>query len=308
MIEAVRNNVLPLNASQVAVLTVERPGPAAGRTQFVYTTPNTSNQFAVAPSILNRSYTITAEIEVPQGGANGVLVTQGGRFSGYGLYLKDGKPTFTMNLLDLERPKWQSPARCRPASTPLSSTGRWIRRACRSGGEGGHALGERQAGGPTIAAPYPAVHLGLGRDVRRRPRHRHVGRRFRLSGSSAIHRQAGEDHLRPRRNEHDAGGHQGDDGGAGEEAGSVKHTVAGGAQGGPLPFAQVYDRLPVHFRRSRSRSAMAASRQLRPSARRKFRSSAHGPRKGQNLTLSGHWRRGLKAGSFERSPQAMRPT
>jgi len=109
MIEAMRNNVLPLNASQVAVLTVERPGPAAGRTQFVYSSPNASNQFAVAPSILNRSYTITAEFEGPQGGANGVLVTQGGRFSGYGLYLKDGKPTFTLNLLDIERPKWQSP-------------------------------------------------------------------------------------------------------------------------------------------------------------------------------------------------------
>jgi arylsulfatase len=54
MIEAVRNNVLPLNASQVAVLTVERPGPAAGRKQFVYTTPMTSNQTSVAPSILNR--------------------------------------------------------------------------------------------------------------------------------------------------------------------------------------------------------------------------------------------------------------
>ena len=109
MIEAVRNNVLPLNASQVAILTVERPGPAAGRTQFVYTTPMTSNQTSVAPSILNRSYKIIAEIEVPDGGANGVLVTHGGRFSGYGLYLKDGKPTFTMNLLDIERPKWQSP-------------------------------------------------------------------------------------------------------------------------------------------------------------------------------------------------------
>jgi len=109
MIEAVKNNVLPLNASQVAVLTIERPGPAAGRKQFVYTTPNTSNQFAVAPSILNRPYTITAEIEVPQGGANGALVTQGGRFSGYGLYLKEGKPTFTMNLLDIQRPKWQAP-------------------------------------------------------------------------------------------------------------------------------------------------------------------------------------------------------
>jgi arylsulfatase len=109
MIEAVRNNVLPLNASQVAILTVERPGPAAGRKQFVYTTPMTSNQTSVAPSILNCSYKITADFEVPEGGANGVLVTHGGRFSGYGLYLKDGKPTFTMNLLDIERPKWQGP-------------------------------------------------------------------------------------------------------------------------------------------------------------------------------------------------------
>jgi len=109
LIEATRNDVLPLNNSQLPILTAERPGPAAGRTQFVYTAPMTSTQFAVAPSILNRSYRITAEIEVPQGGATGVLVTQGGRFSGYGLYLKDGKPTFTMNLLDVERPKWQAP-------------------------------------------------------------------------------------------------------------------------------------------------------------------------------------------------------
>lgn len=107
LIEATRNQVLPMNNSLVAALTAERPGPATGRTQFVYTAPMTSNQFGVAPSILNRSYRITAEVEVPQGGANGVLVTQGGRFAGYGLYLKDGKPTFTLNLIDVERPKWQ---------------------------------------------------------------------------------------------------------------------------------------------------------------------------------------------------------
>ena len=107
LIEAVRNHVLPLNNSQVPILTNERPGPAAGRTRFVYTAPMTSTQFAVAPSILNRSYRITAEIDVPLGGASGVLVTQGGRFAGYGLYLKDGKPTFTMNLIGIERPKWQ---------------------------------------------------------------------------------------------------------------------------------------------------------------------------------------------------------
>jgi hypothetical protein len=102
--------VLPLNNSQVAILTTERPGPATGRTQFVYTAPQTSTQFGVAPSILNRSYRITAEIEVPQGGANGMLVTQGGRFAGYGLYLKDSKPIFTINLLGLERVKWEGPA------------------------------------------------------------------------------------------------------------------------------------------------------------------------------------------------------
>jgi arylsulfatase A-like enzyme len=110
LIEATRNQALPLNNSQVPLLTTPRPGPAAGRTQFVYTAPMTSTQFAVAPSILNRSYRITAEIEVPQGGANGVLVTQGGRFAGYGLYLKDAKPTFTINLLGVERPKWEGPA------------------------------------------------------------------------------------------------------------------------------------------------------------------------------------------------------
>jgi arylsulfatase A-like enzyme len=107
LLEATRNQVFPLNNSQIPLLTAPRPGPAAGRTQFVYTVPMTSMQGSVAPSILNRSYRITAEIEVPQGGANGVLVTQGGRFAGYGLYLKDGKPTFTINLIDVERPKWQ---------------------------------------------------------------------------------------------------------------------------------------------------------------------------------------------------------
>jgi arylsulfatase A-like enzyme len=110
IIEATRNNVFPLNDSQLPVFTVERPGPAAGRTKFEYFAPQISTQFGVAPAIINRSFTITAEIEVPQNGASGVLVTQGGRFSGYGLYLaKDGKPTFVFDLLDIERPKWQAP-------------------------------------------------------------------------------------------------------------------------------------------------------------------------------------------------------
>ena len=58
---------------------------------------------AMLPSILDKDYTITAEITVPKGGAEGMIVTMGGRFGGYGLYLLKGKPVFVYNLLDLER-------------------------------------------------------------------------------------------------------------------------------------------------------------------------------------------------------------
>ncbi|ODT18557.1 MAG: arylsulfatase [Kaistia sp. SCN 65-12] len=102
-----QNQVFPLNNS-ITAMVAPRPGPAAGRKQFVYTGSSCCTQSNAAPSILNRSFRIAADVTVPEGGANGMLVTQGGRFAGWGLYLKDGKPTFTMNLLNLERPKWQA--------------------------------------------------------------------------------------------------------------------------------------------------------------------------------------------------------
>ena len=49
----------------------------------------------------NRSHTITAEVEIPKGGANGVVLAQAGRFGGWSLYLKNGKPTYTYNFLGL---------------------------------------------------------------------------------------------------------------------------------------------------------------------------------------------------------------
>src|SRR6478672_13698093 len=60
-----------------------------------------------APSLLNKSYTITAEVQIPQEGAEGMLATLGGRFGGYGLYLLKGKPVFLYNFLDLERFRWE---------------------------------------------------------------------------------------------------------------------------------------------------------------------------------------------------------
>jgi arylsulfatase len=112
--EATHNQVFPLDMTTLTRMIEPRPGPAAGRRQFVYTGPSCCTQANAAPNILNRSYRITAEIEVPQGGANGVLVTQGGRFGGWGLYLRDGRPVFTLNLLNLERVKWEAPAALPP--------------------------------------------------------------------------------------------------------------------------------------------------------------------------------------------------
>ena len=75
--------------------------------------------------MLNTSYTITADIDVPQGGGDGVIVGEGGRFFGYALYLLKGKPVFTYNLLDLKRTRWAGTERWPPAgirSTTTSST------------------------------------------------------------------------------------------------------------------------------------------------------------------------------------------
>jgi arylsulfatase len=56
-----------------------------------------------APDMKNKSFTITAKVEIPEGGAEGVLATQGGRFNGWGLYLLEGKPVFHYNLVGVQR-------------------------------------------------------------------------------------------------------------------------------------------------------------------------------------------------------------
>jgi hypothetical protein len=60
-----------------------------------------------APSILDKDYTITADVTIPKEGAEGMIVTLGGRFGGYALYLLKGKPVFVYNLLDLGRFRWE---------------------------------------------------------------------------------------------------------------------------------------------------------------------------------------------------------
>jgi hypothetical protein len=107
--EFAKYQVLPLDASVATRMVESRPNLTAGRKVFTYSGPPVAGiAYSAAPSLLNTSYTITANIDVPQGGGEGVIVTQGGRFGGYGLYLLKGKPVFTWNLLDLKRVKWQA--------------------------------------------------------------------------------------------------------------------------------------------------------------------------------------------------------
>jgi arylsulfatase A-like enzyme len=107
-VEAAKYNVFPLDNSVLPRLLAARPSATAGRNIFTYSGEMSGFPDSDAPSILNRSYTITAEVEIPQGGGEGMLVTLGGRFGGYGLYLVKGKPVFTYNLVDLERFRWES--------------------------------------------------------------------------------------------------------------------------------------------------------------------------------------------------------
>src|SRR5260370_11594250 len=76
--EAAKYNVLPLNNDTFARALAARPSATAGKTVFTYSGVNSGIDAANAPNILGRSYTITAEVEVPQGAADGMLVTIAG--------------------------------------------------------------------------------------------------------------------------------------------------------------------------------------------------------------------------------------
>ena len=93
--EAKKYNVLPLDASFIARTDVRiRPSLTRGRDTFTYYPGTIRVPEGTAPDTKNKSFTITAEVEIPESGAEGVLVTQGGRFGGYGLLIIDGRPEF----------------------------------------------------------------------------------------------------------------------------------------------------------------------------------------------------------------------
>ena len=117
--EAEKNQVLPLDTTTFTRSLLPRPNLTAGRTAFNYAGEVTGTPNGNAPNVLASSYTITAEIEVPEGGGDGMLVTHGGRFAGYGFYLLKGKPVYTWNLFGMQRVRWEGPEVLAPGKHTL---------------------------------------------------------------------------------------------------------------------------------------------------------------------------------------------
>src|SRR5262249_8397956 len=93
--EAEKYHVLPLQTTFAdRVDPAIRPSLTRGRSTFTYYPGMVWMPEGSAPDLKNRSYAMTAEVEIPAGGASGVLATQGGRFGGWGLLVLDGKPVF----------------------------------------------------------------------------------------------------------------------------------------------------------------------------------------------------------------------
>jgi arylsulfatase len=104
--EAAKYHALPLDDRTLERLNaalVGRPDLMASRTSLTVYEGMTGMSENVFINVKNRSHTITAEVEIPKKGASGVLLAQAGRFGGWSLYVRDGKPTYTYNWLGLQR-------------------------------------------------------------------------------------------------------------------------------------------------------------------------------------------------------------
>jgi arylsulfatase len=102
MKEAVKYSVLPIDdrgAERFNPAIAGRPDLMGGRTLLTVYEGMTGMMENAFINVKNRSHTITAEVEIPSGGANGVLIAQAGRFAGWSLYFKDGKPAYAYNFI-----------------------------------------------------------------------------------------------------------------------------------------------------------------------------------------------------------------
>jgi len=116
--EARKHNVLPLDDRRIERFNADlagRPVLVGGNSQLLFGGMGRLSENSVL-NIKNKSHAVTAEVVVPEGGAQGVIIAQGGAFAGWSLYANDGKPTYCYNLLGLQRFKVEGDAAIPPGT------------------------------------------------------------------------------------------------------------------------------------------------------------------------------------------------
>ncbi len=157
LVEAAKYQVLPLDNSILPRILSPKPSYTAGRTDFTYTNELSGIPNSDAPGVLARSYTITAEIEVPADGGEGMIVTCGGRFGGYGLYLLKGKPVFVYNFLGIERFRWEGQDALTPGKHTIVFDFKYDGPGMAKGGSGTLSVDGRQVASRKIPHTIPAI-------------------------------------------------------------------------------------------------------------------------------------------------------
>jgi len=156
-VEASKYQVLPLDASGFTRSIAQRPSIVAGRTEFNYLTPITGILPGNEPNIFNKSYSITADFTVPKGGGEGVLVTDGGRFGGYALYLKKGKPVLNYNLEGVARFRWEGKQALAPGKHIVNFDFNYDGPGFAKGGTGVLSVDGREVAKQTVPHTVPFI-------------------------------------------------------------------------------------------------------------------------------------------------------
>ena len=157
LVEATKYNVFPLDNSFSARALTPRPSATAGRTVFTYSGESSGLPYSSAPDILGKSYSITAEVDIPQGGAEGMINTLGGRSGGHGLYLLKGKPVFVYNFFGLERFRWEGPAALTPGKHTIVFDFKYDGPGFGKGGTGVLTVDGKEVASKTIPHTIPFV-------------------------------------------------------------------------------------------------------------------------------------------------------
>ncbi|MCC6175592.1 MAG: arylsulfatase [Chloroflexi bacterium] len=153
--EAGRNNVLPLDARFQGRLLEPKPELGGVRDRYVYYPGAAPVHHFAAANLHNRAHTITADVVIPEGGAEGVILAHGGRFSGYSLFVLDGRLTYVHNYLGLRNHWVRSDERIPAGPTTLRFV---FTRTGEHRGIGALYVGDRKVGEAEIPETVPNMH------------------------------------------------------------------------------------------------------------------------------------------------------